>query len=158
MPFVWKLISFIFAHLQDNLLPSKPSTLPPNIFNASFHFVRSIFMSAEVSSATILTFCSASIFILTLPDAFKSISVFLHTAYTFMSFSTLVPISKSGIRASAVCAQPMNTLFASSGFISGNLPPLEMKYHPLSTMAWFTQLSVSPPFLSKITPAYLLFS
>ena len=134
MPCVWKLISFMSAFLQDKLLPSMPSICPPSIFNTSFHFVRSICMSAEVSLAIMFRFLSPSNLALTLPKAFKSNSVFLHVAYTFMSFSTLVLSSKSGIRASGVFAQPMNTRFASTGSTSGSLPPLEMKYQPLSTM------------------------
>ena len=135
MPCVWKLISFMSAFLQDNLLPSKPSILPPSIFNASFHFVRSICMSAEVSLAVMFRFLSPSNLALTLPESFKSNSVLRHVAYTFMSLSTFVKSSKSGIRASGAFAQPINSLFASTGSSAGNLPIPDPSDHPLNVIA-----------------------
>ena len=92
-------------------------------------------MSAEVSLAVMFRFLSPSNLALTLPEAFKSNSVFLHVAYTFISFFTFVKSSKSGIEASTVFAQPMNTPFASAGFSAGNLPIPDPSDHPLNVIA-----------------------
>ena len=121
--------------------------LPTGVTTALYLFAVDILLNSRTKTP----------FFTGLAVTFLFLGEFAHRAYIDISLPINVCSPKSTVPESAFVAQPRNLSPSRVGASAGAFPPPSWKFLPFSTSSWFTHASLSPPFLSKVTPAYLSF-